>query len=378
MALALAKLDVKLTVVDKQPPKAQHVPAFDGRVSALALGSKRMLDRLGAWQHMQPHAEPILDIRVSEGGSPVFLHYDHQEVGDEPFGWIVENRYTRIGLWKAAEAHENIEMISSGLTYLDAAAGLVVLEDGQELVADFIIAADGKFSKARELAGIAVHRVDYQETAIVCTIAHEKPHHGLAQERFLKRGPFAVLPMQADQSSLVWVEPKAWAKQYAELPKEELVQEITERVGTYLGTIDVVGETFTYPLMLTLAEQLSSGKLLLVGDAAHAVHPIAGQGINLGFRDVAVLADILEEAVLAGSMDINAVTKAYGKWRRFDTLSMATVTDGLNRLFGTSLLPVAAARNAGLLAVSHMPKLKQIFMRHAMGVLGDLPKLMRE
>ena len=380
MAVALAGSGMQVAVVDKAPFSEQHLPAFDGRVSAIALGSQRMLGRLGIWEAMAPHAEPILDIRVSDGQSPCFLHYDHEEVGDEPFGWIVENRYTRKALHDVAAGHENIEFYQAGITALrqEGALCYVSLSDGSEHQARMVIGADGKFSKTRELAGIQVHTVKYKQTALVCTIEHAESHNGLAQERFLARGPFAVLPMQSNCSSLVWVEPEHLAGHYVELDKSELVQEIQERVGGYLGVINVKGDVFSYPLSLTLSEAFSAGRVALIGDAAHAIHPIAGQGINLGFRDVAVLAELIEKQHGLG-LDIAGaeVMEAYGKWRRMDTFAMASATDGLNRLFSNSLLPVKLARGLGLFAVSKMPALKRVFMRNAMGTTGDLPTLMR-
>lgn len=397
LALACAKIGLTVAVAEKTPYDAQHLPAFDGRVSAIALGSKRMLERLGVWAGMAPYAEPILDIRVSDGQSPFFLHYDHQEVGDEtdrqPFGWIVENRYTRKALFDVARAYSNISFYQASITNIaQGAQGCVVgLSDGTQLQAALVVGADGKFSKTRELAGIAVHQARYQQTALVCTIGHEIGHQGLAQERFLPRGPFAVLPMQRPSaspahvggegggcSSLVWVEPEALAGHYLALDKHELAQEISERVGGYLGTIEVVGDVFSYPLGLSLAESFNAGHVALIGDAAHAIHPIAGQGINLGFRDVAVLAELIERQYLA-ELDIGAesVMADYARWRRLDTLAMAGVTDGLNRLFSNHILPVRLARGGGLFAVSKLPSLKKLFMRHAMGISGDLPALMR-
>lgn len=388
MAVALARLDFTITLVDRSPLNTQHLPDFDGRVSAIALGSQRMLERLGVWQHMQPHAQPIYDIRVSDGASPFFLHYDHEEVGEEPFGWIVENRHTRKALFDVVQQHDNITLYQASVCAIaqDANGATVQLDDQSELRTRMVIGADGKFSRLRELAGIAVHQVNYPQTAIVCTISHTQPHNGLAQERFLPRGPFAVLPMQpvaesladdhskCQQSSLVWVEPTQLAKHYLSLDKVSLASEIASRTGDYLGDISVSGEVFSYPLALSLAESFSAGRVCLVGDAAHAIHPIAGQGINLGFRDVAVLAELIEQHGLDAPLRIAA---DYARWRRLDTLAMAGVTDTLNRLFSNNLAPVRLARGLGLYAVSKLPRLKKIFMRHAMGVSGDLPALMK-
>lgn len=379
MAIALAKLGLDVTLVEKTPFQTQHLPAFDGRVSAIAQGSKRMLDRLGVWAAMEPHAEPIWDIRVSDGNSPFVLHYDHQEVGTDAFGWIVENRHTRKALCGVAREFDNLQIVQASIASLQQSEDgcEVELDDGSVYHAKLLIGADSKFSKTRELAGIAVHETKYKQTAIVCTIKHEKPHHGLAQERFLPRGPFAVLPMQANRSSLVWVEPAKFAGDYARLNPQDLVAEITQRVGDYLGNLEVEGDVFTYPLSLSLSESFTAGRTALIGDAAHAIHPIAGQGINLGFRDVAVLAELIEAQQVAG-LDIAApsVMAAYAKWRRSDTIAMAMATDGLNRLFSNKILPLSLARGLGLFAVSKLPSLKRQFMRHAMGVSGDLPVLM--
>ena len=384
MALAAGKQGLDVLVVDKAPLKQQQLPSFDGRVSAISLGSKRMLDRLGAWSGMEAFAEPILDIRVSDGQSPFFLHYDHEEVGKDtggqPFGWIIENRYIRQGLYDAVSELPNISFHQGSVTGLDTQSDkqMVALDDGSEVTASLVVGSDSKFSKMRELAGIAVHEVDYKQTALVCTIEHEKPHQGLAQERFLARGPFAVLPMQENKSSLVWVEPADLAEHYIELSEADENQEIQERVGDYLGEVQILGRMFSYPLKLTLAENFAAERLALVGDAAHAIHPIAGQGINLGFRDVAVLAELIAgQQELGLDIGSDVMLEKYARWRRLDTTSMSTVTDSLNRLFSNSIMPVKLARGLGLFVVSNMPPLKRIFMKHAMGVIGDLPALMK-
>ena len=283
-----------------------------------------------------------------------------------------------------------------------------------------MIGADGKQSQVRALAGIKATEWKYKQTAIVCTIRHELPHHGLAQERFLPAGPFAVLPMtpifpsplvgeggaqrrergylkdnskipplpnplpQGERenfyrSSLVWVEPDDRIKLYLELPEKEFAQEIHERVGDYLGTIETAGQRFSYPLSLMHANTYISDRLALIGDAAHAIHPIAGQGVNLGFRDVGVLAELITARFRLG-LDIGSdeVLAHYQRWRRFDNVAMLAVTDGLNRLFSNNLLPIRVARDLGLWTVAKLPPLKRFFMRDAMGLTGDLPEMMKE
>jgi 2-octaprenyl-6-methoxyphenol hydroxylase len=377
MAVAIARCGISVCLIEKTALPQQLESHFDGRVSALALGSVRLLAAIGAWDDMLPHAEPIKDIRVSDGDTPFFLNYDHKEVGSEPFGYIVENRYIRHALHEAAKKLPNIAIIENASIVAfrsDSTQARLALEDSREFSAALVLAADGKFSTLRDLAGIeAIHR-DYNQTAIVCTIAHSKSHHGLAQERFLPAGPFAVLPMTQQRSSLVWVEPKDRVSIYMELPDAECEQEITERVGDYLGKITLAGKRFTYPLSLMHAKDYICTRFALIGDAAHSMHPIAGQGVNLGFRDVAVLEELIRKQHTLGlDIGVDSLLEHYRRWRRFDNVSMLAVTDGLNQLFCSSLLPVKTARGLGMWGVSKMPFLKKFFMSHAMGLVGDLP-----
>lgn len=382
-ALAFARQGVRCAVVERVPHPTQLEDRFDGRTSAIALGTQRLLKHIGAWPHMSAHAEPILDIRVIDANSPQFLHYDHREVGDQPFGWILENRHIRQALFAAADKQEeHIRLYTPrSVEYADIqpAQATVTLDDGTALQAPLLIIADGKFSRVRDMAGIKTTTVPYDQTAIVCTIAHTEPHNGLALERFLPAGPFAVLPMQNNRASLVWTEPADMAKALLALPDEEFIAEIQHRVGGYLGDISLVGGRFSYPLTLVHAERYADHRVVLIGDAAHGIHPIAGQGVNLGFRDVAALAEVVAEAQQLG-LDIGFSTTLarYSRWRAFDTASMVGVTDGLTRLFSNNLTPLKFARRAGLAAVGKVPPLKRFFMRHAMGLEGDLPRLMRE
>ncbi|MFW0776906.1 MAG: 2-octaprenyl-6-methoxyphenyl hydroxylase [Rickettsiales bacterium] len=377
LAVGLAQQGSSVAVIEKGAMPAQLDKNFDGRVSAIAFGSKVILDNIGAWKGMKAHAEPILDIRVSDNKSPIFLHYDHEEVGDEPFGYIVENRHIRHALQQAASEHESLTIFDEqqvkGVVQSDDSV-VVELHDGNTLQAKLLVGADGKNSFVRKLAGIEVTQWGYKQTAIVCTIEHELPHHGLAQERFLPAGPFAVLPMQNNRSSLVWVEPDDRVNIYMELDEAEFVQEIEERVGGYLGKISTVGKRFAYPLSLLHAKEYTAGRIALIGDAAHGMHPIAGQGVNLGFRDVGVLLELIEGAE-GSKLNIgnDEILNHYAKWRRFDNVAMLAATDSLNRLFCMNNMPVRLARNLGLWAVGKTPAVKRYFMRHAMGLEGDLP-----
>lgn len=378
MAVAAARQGLKIVLVEKHTLPAQLEATFDGRVSAITRGSSLILDDIGAGNFMAPHAEPILDIRVSDGKSPFFVHYDHRDVGSDPLGYIVENRYIRHALQQAAAEHSNLHIIEQvEVTAMND--GDVVLSNGEHYKARLVLATDGKMSRLRDMAGIKTLSKDYGQTAIVCTIGHTKPHGGLAQERFLAAGPFAVLPMTHQRSSLVWVEPNDRVQMYMELDDAEFVQEITERVGDYLGTIHVEGQRFAYPLSLVHATRYVDTRFALLGDAAHSIHPIAGQGVNLGFRDMAALDELIRKQCEAGG-DIGAadVLAHYERWRRFDNVSMLGVTNGLNQLFCSSFVPVKIARGLGLWAVERMPALKQFFMKHAMGLVGDLPESVKK
>ncbi|MDE3060160.1 MAG: 2-octaprenyl-6-methoxyphenyl hydroxylase [Pseudomonadota bacterium] len=382
LALSLARAGISVAVIEKTPMPSQLEPMFDGRVSAIAEGSRRILDAAGAWAGMTHEAQPILDIRVSDGNTPFFIHYDHHEVGSAPFGYIVENRFIRHALHRAAEALPNLSIIDNNSirTFEPDAGGVTLhLGDGRDIRCSLLIGADGKQSSLRRMAGIDTVEWNYRQTAIVCTIHHERPHDGLAQERFLPAGPFAVLPMTGQRSSLVWVEPDERVKLYLELPEEEFVQEIRERVGDYLGEMRAEGPRFAYPLSLMHAQSYIGPRLALIGDAAHAIHPIAGQGVNLGFRDVGVLSELITGRFRLG-LDIGSadVLKHYQRWRRFDNVTMLAVTDGLNRLFRTQLMPVRLARELGMWTVGRIPPLKRFFMRHAMGLVGDLPESVKE
>lgn len=381
LALSLARQGISVTVIERGAMPAQLQPSFDGRVSAIAEGSRRLLDYAGAWEFMVAHAEPILDIRVTDGDTPFFLHYDHREVGTAPFGFIVENRHIRHALQRAANGAPNLTIFDkAALTRFERdAAGVTLRLADKEIRARLLIGADGKHSAIRKQAGIDAVEWGYKQTAIVCTIAHEKPHHGLAQERFLPAGPFAVLPMQNNHSSLVWVEPNDRVQIYLDLPEEEFVQEIKERVGDYLGELRTVGQRFSYPLSLMHAKSYVGERLALIGDAAHAIHPIAGQGVNLGFRDVAVLSELVGKKFRLG-LDIGGedTLSHYQRWRRFDNVAMLAVTDGLNRLFSNNIPPMRLARGLGLWAVGKLPPLKRLFMRDAMGLAGDLPEVIKK
>lgn len=380
LGLALAKAGLSPVVIDRTAAAALVDEAFDGRASAIAYASCRALEGLGIWRHVA-EAEPIREIRVSDDESPFFLHYDHAEIGDAPFGYMVENRVMRRALYAALDetpavrliAPAEVRTVSRGET-----AAEVHLADGRRLRAPLVVAADGKNSPIREAAGIRSFGWRYPQDGIVCTVEHERPHYGIAEEHFLPAGPFAILPLTENRVSLVWTERAQLAPAIVALDDAGFQAELEARFGDYLGSLMPVGPRWRYPLGFHLAESYIRPRLALIGDAAHLIHPIAGQGLNLGLRDVAAFAEVVADATRLG-LDIGglSVLERYQRWRRFDNVLFAGITDGLNRLFSNSIAPVRLARDLGLAAVNRMPPLKRFFMRHARGTIGELPRLLK-
>ena len=386
LAAALGGAGLAVAVVDREDPGATLAAAYDGRASAIAYGSRRVLETAGVWQGMAGEAEPILDIRVTDGASPLFLHFDHLEVGEEPMGHIVENRATRRALHERVGKIAGVKLHAPAeLTGLETTVGAVEasLSNGARITAPLLVAADGRNSALRRGAGIAVTAWRYKQTGIVCTMGHQRPHRGIAHERFLASGPFAVLPMTDDpeyghRSSIVWTERTALAPAMMALDEQKFSAELAQRFGPWLGAVRVLGRRWSYPLALLNAERYFGDRLALVGDAAHAMHPIAGQGLNLGIRDVAALAEVLVEAKRLG-LDLGSagVLERYQRWRRFDAVVLLAATDVLNRLFSNDIAPVRLARDIGLAAVNRLGPARRFFMRHSMGVLGELPRMIR-
>ena len=386
LALALTNAGIRVVVVDPLPRAAQTHAEFDGRTSAISLGSTRVLAACGAWQYMCDAAQPIHDIRVCDQDKPGFVHYSDKDVG-EPFGYILENNQLRRGLYLALEK-AGIEVIADKVTGFtrEQAAINGQLASGTQVRASLLVAADGRFSNLRAQADIEHRVISYHQTAIVCVIEHEHPHEGLALEKFYPAGPFAVLPLLpkegVNRSGIVWTEHDRDAPGYLDLPPEQFDAELQRRIGaphsSYWGSVTAVGKRFSYPLKLMHAEQFIAPRLALIGDAAHGIHPIAGQGVNLGYRDVAVLAELLADQHALG-LDLGAenLLQHYQRWRRFDSVSMTASTDLLNRLFSNAIPGMSLVRRAGLVAVNRMPPLKRFFMKHAMGLIGDLPRMMR-
>ncbi len=382
LASALGQAGVTAAVVDTADPAAQAAPDYDGRASSLAVTSKKLLDGVGLWAPIADNTNPIEDIRVTDNRSPLFLHYDHREVGDEPFGYMVENQDIR----RAVQTR--LPGLSDTVTVLaperitaferDAAGVRAWLAGGDTVRARVIVGCDGRPSATRRAAGIPITRWDYGQTGIVLTVRHEIPHDNVAQERFLPAGPFAILPLKGNRSCIVWTERTETAPLITNLDSDAFHKELERRFGRYLGDLAVESPVWSYPVSIQFTRQFVSRRLALAGDAAHGMHYIAGQGMNMGLRDAAALAEVLVDARRLG-LDVgdSSVLERYQRWRRFDTMLMLALTDNLNRLFSNSIPPVKLARDLGLGVVDKLPPLKRTFMRHAMGQAGDLPRLMR-
>lgn len=385
LACRLAAAGVETVLVDRAALPPMEHPAFDGRAYAIASGARMLLQDAGLWDRLPDPPHPILDIRVTDGrvgrpASRLHLHFDHRDAGDTPFGWMVEAR----GLRRALNAHVHdipflrlfapaevtAERTSNGAT--------VHVHDGPAIVCRLIVAAEGRQSPLREAAGIPVTQLDYGQTGIVCAISHDLPHNSLALEHFLPAGPFAVLPMAPSHdaeiggapnvSAIVWTERTRTAETILALDNIRFAREIRRRLGGHLGEVRAVGRRWHYPLSAMLAHRYVDTRLALAGDAAHGIHPIAGQGLNLGFRDVIALADLLIEAHGAGTDPGSAALLArYQQARRPDNLAMLGMTDGLDRLFSTNNSAIRLARDLGIAGVNRTGPLKRLFMRRAMG-----------
>lgn len=372
IACALANRGLSVVLMDARDPAAGLDAAFDGRASAIAAGSVPILEDAGVWSALAGDAEPIHEIRVSDGDSRMFLHFHRAELGRGPLGYMVENRFLRRALYRRAAALDGVVLLAPRRLAAMTSAGprlRATLDDGTVVKARLAVAADGKHSATRARAGIAAHRRRYRQTAFVCTVAHEFPHGGVAQERFLPGGPFALLPLTRDRSSLVWTEHARTGDAIAALDDDRFLDAVRRRIGDGLGALSLAGPRSRYPVERVRARRLIAPRLALAGDAARAIHPIAGQGLNLGLRDVAALADtVLATARLGLDIGGGDALRRYERRRRSDSLTMTFATDGLNRLFVAGPAPVRAARRLGLAAVSRTPALKRLFMRRAMGV----------
>lgn len=386
LALALAQTGHSVVVVDALAEKVRKNAAFDGRAYALALASQRLLDAIGVWEKVEERAQPMLEIKVTDGHagagpSPFFMHFDHAEIEEGPMGYMVEDRHLRRAFLEAMTEQDGITEISGKtVVYQDISANgtTLTLDDGATLSGSLLVGCDGRRSGTAMRAGIKRTGWDYGQTALVCAIEHELPHHGIAHQFFMPPGPLAILPLTGNRSSIVWSERTETSAQINALPEADYLQVLRPRFGDFLGDIRLQGDRFTYPLNLTIANSFISDRLALVGDAAHGMHPIAGQGLNAGLRDVGALAEVLTLAGRRGE-DIGStlVLERYQEWRRFDTASLAMATDVFNKLFSNDNPLLRIGRDIGMGIVGSLPGLRRGFVREAAGLTGDLPKLLQ-
>lgn len=385
LALAAAQGGLSSTVIDALPVDTRKARAFDGRSYALALASQRLLNALGLWGRLAENAQPMLEIKVTdgragEGPSPFFLHFDHAEIEEGPMGFLLEDRYLRRTFLDAMDAEPLITMRHEETVVAqdtDALGASVTLASGETLRGRILIGSDGRRSGTAERAKIKRTGWGYGQTALVCAIEHEKPHGGVAHQFFMPSGPLAILPLTGNRSSIVWSETEQNAKRIHALDDAAYLDALRPAFGDFLGDIKLAGARFTYPLNLTIAQSFISERLALIGDAAHGVHPIAGQGLNAGLRDVAALAEVMILATRRGE-DIASplVLERYQQWRRFDTATLAVATDTFNKLFSNDNPILRAGRDLGMGLINSVPSLRRNFMREAAGLTGDLPKLM--
>jgi 2-octaprenyl-6-methoxyphenol hydroxylase len=370
-----------VTVVDPALAAAQ---SKDPRASAIAAAARRLFEAIAVWDAVAGEAQPILDMVVTDSKlddavRPTFLTFGGEVEEGEPFAHMIENRHLVDALvGKAKEL--GIGLRAGAVSDFECTAGAidVRLADGETMSARLLVGADGARSVIRERAGIANTGWNYDQAAIVTTVAHEREHHGRAEEHFLPAGPFAILPLTGKRCSIVWTETAREAERIVALPDREFHDELEKRFGLKLGDIEVAGPRRAFPLGLFTARAFIAERLALIGDAAHIIHPIAGQGLNMGLRDVAALAEAIADAARLG-LDIGAadVLERYQRWRRFDTMTMGVATDGLNRLFSNRSDVLRLARDIGLGVVERLPALKRVFIREAAGFTGDVPKLLR-
>ena len=386
LALALAQAGHKVTVIDALAETVRKDAAFDGRGYALALGSQRLLQAIGVWGRVAGNAQPMLEIKVTDGHagsgpSPFFIHFDHAEIEEGPMGFMVEDRHLRRAFLDTMTAAPGITQLSGKLVVaqaVDPGGVSVTLDDGGVLTGRLLIGSDGRASGTATRAGIKRTGWDYGQTGLVCAISHEKPHHGIAHQFFMPPGPLAILPLTGNRCSIVWSERTETAAKINALDDEAYLQVLRPRFGDFLGDIALDGKRFAYPLNLTIANSFVGTRMALIGDAAHGMHPIAGQGLNAGLRDVGALAEVLILAARRGE-DFGSplVLERYQEWRRFDTATLALATDAFNRLFSNDNPLLRLGRDLGMGIVGSIPALRRNFVREAAGLTGDLPRLMQ-
>jgi 2-octaprenyl-6-methoxyphenol hydroxylase len=384
LALALRQgLGADIPVIVADPALAVR-PSRDPRATAIVAACRRLFEALGVWGEVADNAQPILDMvvtdsKLEDATRPVFLTFAGDVAPGEPFAHMVENRHLIDVLTRHAES-SGVDLRPTAVSSYDQRAdGIdVTLADGSVVAASLLVAADGARSKLRERAGIATHGWDYDQSGIVVTVGHERDHGGRAEEHFLPAGPFAILPLAGKRSSLVWTEKRNEAARIVALGDDEFHAELERRFGLHLGEVKVLDKPRAFPLSYFVARAFIGERLALVGDAAHVIHPIAGQGLNMGLRDVAALAEVVVDAARLGR-DIGQfdVLERYQRWRRFDTMAMGFATNSLNVLFSNRSTLLRTVRDIGLGVVDRVPPLKDLFIRQAAGLAGEVPRLLK-
>jgi 2-octaprenyl-6-methoxyphenol hydroxylase len=388
LALALAKLmgpHFRIALVDTELLDTS-VDQDDARASALSAGSMHLLDALGVWRVLKENAQPFISIEITDSPldaalRPQIAGFDAELQSGEPGAYMVENADLRRALAAAVLTESAIEIIAPDSVTNFVATPLAVtatLASGNEIETPLLVAADGKRSRLRDQAGIKCVSWSYPQNGIVTTVAHSKPHHGKAVQHFLPSGPFAILPLKGNRSSIVWSEEKSRATEIMAGDEASFLAELTPRFGDHLGAIELAGPRQSFSLDLQIARRFVGNRFVLIGDAAHAVHPLAGQGLNIGMRDVAALTEIVVEGARLG-LDIGnpVLLERYERWRRFDSALSATVMDNLNKLFSNDSAPLRVLRDLALGLVDRTPPLKRFFVREAAGLTGDVPRLLK-
>jgi 2-octaprenyl-6-methoxyphenol hydroxylase len=404
LAIALRQSLGSSTAIMVADPALGKSHDGDERASAIVAAARRLFETLGIWESVAGEAQPILDMvvtdsRLEDAVRPVFLTFAGDVEPGEAFAHMIENRFLLEALEKKARevgvtlrtaavadfgpspesGEQDLRRPEGGRYSEQGSHGVHVgLADGSSVSARLLVAADGARSSIRDQAGIAVHGWEYGQSAIVTTVSHERDHQGRAVEHFLPSGPFAILPLKGRRSSIVWTETGKDAERILALPDDAFHAELEQRFKLHLGDISAVGPRRAHPLGFFVARSFIAERVALVGDAAHLIHPIAGQGLNMGLRDVAALAEVIVDAARLG-LDVGGaeVLERYQRWRRFDTMTMGVMTDGLNRLFSNRSAVLRLVRDIGLGMVDRVPNLKQLFIREAAGLVGDVPKLLR-
>ena len=384
LAVALRQgLGAATPVIVADPALATR-PSRDPRATAIVAACRRLFETTGAWEKIAGTAQPILDMvvtdfKLEDATRPVFLTFAGDVEPGEPFAHMVENRHLIDALVARAET-EGVDLRATAVTSYELRSdGIdVTLADGSRIEASLLVAADGARSKLRERAGIATHGWDYDQSGIVVTVGHERDHQGRAEEHFLPAGPFAILPLTGKRSSLVWTERRSEAARITALGDEEFHGELEQRFGLHLGEVKALDKPRAFPLSYFVARSFIAERMALVGDAAHVIYPIAGQGLNLGLKDVAALAEVVVDAARLG-MDIGQtdVLERYQRWRRFDTMAMGLATNSLNFLFSNKSTLLRTVRDIGLGLVDRAPPLKSLFIRQAAGLSGEVPRLLK-